>query len=285
MNYGSMPIDDGHLILSNEDKNIFFKENISSKKFIRRYIGGDEFINNKIRWCLWLVNVSPSEIRNSPLIKERIELTRNFRLASNRKATVNLGSMPSLFGENRQPINDYIIIPKVSSENRVYIPTGIVDSATIVNGSALIIPDACLYHLGVLTSMMHMTWMKYVCGRMESRYQYSASIVYNNFPWPESPTEKQKETIEKAAQKVLDARTQFPNSSLADLYDPLTMPPVLVKAHQDLDKAVDLAYRPQPFPTEANRIEFLFNLYEKYTADLFSKEDPKNKKLRSNKHG
>jgi hypothetical protein len=135
-----------------------------------------------------------------------------------------------------------------------------------------------LYHFGVLTSIMHMVWTKYICGRLESRYSYSNTIVYNNFPWPENPTEKQITAIEEAAQKVLDTRLQFPNSSLADLYDPLTMPPAFVKAHNELDKAVDLAYRPQPFTSEANRMEFLFGLYEKYTADLFTKAKPKKKK-------
>ena len=155
----------------------------------------------------------------------------------------------------------------MSSETRKYIPIGILSPQNIVNGSALIVQEATLYQFGILESIMHMVWMKHTCGRMKSDFQYSASIVYNNYPWPENPTDKQKENIEKAAQKVLDARLQFPDSSLANLYDPLTMPPVLVKAHNDLDKAVDLAYRSQMFPTEAARIEYLFALYEKYTSN------------------
>jgi hypothetical protein len=155
---------------------------------------------------------------------------------------------------------------------------GFINKDTISTNANLIMPDASLFHFGVLTSLMHMVWVKTVCGRLESRIRYSKDIVYNNYPWPQSLTEKQILAIESAAQKVLDIRTQFPNSSLADLYDPLTMPPALVKAHNDLDKAVDLAYRSQPFTSEANRMEFLFGLYEQYTADLFTKE--KSKKIK-----
>jgi hypothetical protein len=148
----------------------------------------------------------------------------------------------------------------------------------IVSDKTFIVPDTTNFHFGILTSIMHMTWMKFTCGRLESRFSYSNTIVYNNFPWPENPAEKQKKAIEAAAQKVLDVRAQFPGSSLADLYDPLSMPPELVKAHQELDKAVDLAYRPQPFTSESNRMEFLFSLYEKYTAGLFKVEKVKKKK-------
>ena len=155
---------------------------------------------------------------------------------------------------------------------------GFIDKKTISTNANLIMPDANLYHFGVLMSTIHMAWVKSVCGRLESRFRYSKDIVYNNYPWPENPNEKQIKAIETASQKVLDARLQFPNSSLADLYDPLTMPPILVKAHNELDKAVDLAYRPQAFTSEANRMVFLFELYEKYTADLFTKEKPKKTK-------
>ncbi|OGV50832.1 MAG: methylase [Lentisphaerae bacterium GWF2_44_16] len=271
MNYGSMPIDAGHLILSNEEKEEAVKKEPEIINAIKPYTGGDEFINNKKRWCLWLQSIEPSILKKSNFILERIEKTREFRLSSNRDATKKLAEKPALFGEIRQPNTDYIIIPKVSSENRKYIPIGILEPSTITSGSALIIPNANLYVFGIMTSLMHISWAKNVCGRMKSDYQYSASIVYNNFPFPETPTEKQVATIEIAAQKVLDVRAEFPNSSLADLYDPLTMPPALVKAHQELDKAVDLAYRPQPFISEAKRMEFLFELYEKYTADLLTK--------------
>jgi len=171
-----------------------------------------------------------------------------------------------------------LAIPEVSSEKRKYIPIGFIDKKVIASNTIQLVPSATLWHFGILTSLMHNIWMRYICGRLESRFRYSNSIVYNNFPWPENPTDKQVKAIETAAQKVLDARIEFPNSSLADLYDPLTMPPALTKAHNELDKAVDLAYRPQSFTSEANRMVFLFELYEKYTADLFTKEKVKKKK-------
>jgi hypothetical protein len=191
-----------------------------------------------------------------------------------------MADFPYLFAEERQPEKDFLIIPKVSSENRKYIPIAYLSKEHIVSDKTFIIPDTTSYHFGILTSVMHMTWMRYTCGRLESRYSYSNTIVYNNFPWPENPTDKQKEAVEKAAQAVLDARAQFPDSSLADLYDPNTMPPALVKAHQQLDKAADLCYRPQPFVNETKRIEYLFELYDKYTAGLFVEEGKGKKKKR-----
>lgn len=278
MNYGSMPIDEGNLILSDQEKEeaLMTEPNISIA--IKKYTGGDEFINNKKRWCLWLVNIDPSFLKSSKFILDRIEKTKLFRLQSKREATNKLASKPMLFGEIRQPNTNYIIIPKVSSENRKYIPIGILEPSTIASGSALIIPNASLFIFGVMNSIMHMIWMRDTCGRMKSDFQYSASIVYNNFPWPEAPSEKHIKNIETAAQKVLDARASFPDSSLADLYDPLTMPPILTRAHRELDRAVDLAYRPQAFTSEAKRMEFLFELYEKYTADLFTKTKDKRKR-------
>lgn len=185
-----------------------------------------------------------------------------------------------MFTENRQPNKDYILIPRHSSENRKYIPFGFFDKSDIAADSCLVIPSGQIYLFGILTSIMHMAWVKNVCGRIKSDFRYSIDIVYNNYPWPENPTKKQITTIEAAAQKVLDVRLLFPDSSLADLYNPLTMPPALTKAHQELDKAVDLAYRPQPFISEAKRMEFLFELYEKYTADLFTKIKVKGKKAK-----
>lgn len=272
MNYGSMPIDEGHLILSDEERNLAIFEEPFIDIAIKPYTGGDEFINNKKRWCLWLKYVEPSILKKSKFIIQRIERTKQFRLRSNRAATNKLAENPMLFGEIRQPKTKYIIIPKVSSENRKYIPIGILEPSIITSGSALIIPNANLYIFGIITSKMHMSWMKFTCGRMKSDFQYSASIVYNNYPWPENLSDKQIKTIEEKAQTVLDVRASFPNSSLADLYNPLTMPPVLVKAHNDLDKVVDAAYSKQAFTSEAKRMEFLFELYEKYTAGLFVKE-------------
>ena len=213
-----------------------------------------------------------------PLLLQQIQKTKEYRLSSKREATNRLANTPSLFGEIRQPKTDYIIIPNLSSGLRKYIPIGFKESDVIASNLALIIPNAELFHFGVLTSNIHMIWIRYTCGMLGTSLRYSNKLVYNNFPWPENPTDKQKETVEKAAQAVLDARAQFPDSSLADLYDPNTMPPVLVKAHQALDRAVDLCYRSQPFTSEAKRIEFLFELYDKYTAGLFVKEKKAGKK-------
>ena len=204
-------------------------------------------------------------VEKSKHVLERVNLTKLFRDSSKRGATKKLASTPTLFGEIRQPNTSYLIIPKVSSENRKYIPIGILSADIISSGSLLVVPNSSLYEFGVLTSEMHMAWVKYTCGRMKSDYQYSASIVYNNYLWPKEPSNKNKNAVETKAQKVLDVRAEFPESSLADLYDPLTMPPKLVKAHHELDKAVDLCYRPQAFKNEAARIEYLFDLYSKYT--------------------
>ena len=205
MAYGSMPIDDGHLILSEEEKALFIEREPVTKEMIRPYYGGDEFINNTKRFCLWLPDISPQLINKSKLVKERVERTRVFRSASRREATVKLAATPSLFREIRQPESGYLLIPKVSSENRPYIPIGFMKPEQVTNGSALITPNAGLYEFGVLTSAMHMAWMRYVCGRMKSDYQYSASLVYNNFPWS-SPAEKQKQFIFFIGQRYLIAR-------------------------------------------------------------------------------
>jgi hypothetical protein len=186
-----------------------------------------------------------------------------------------MANYPNLFVEDRQPTASFLLIPKVTSDQRKYIPIGFMDRDYIITDKVFYLPNATLFHFGVLTSLMHVTWVKKLCSRLSTSLSYSSNIVYNNFSWPENPSESQIQKIEQAAQKVLDARALFPESSLAVLYDPLTMPPELVKAHQELDKAVDLAYRPQPFLSEAKRMEFLFELYEKYTANLFTKEKVK----------
>lgn len=239
--YGSMPIDDGHLILNYEDVEKIKAENLEYEKYIRKYVGGEELIKGKDRWCLWLVGASPKDIQHSQIIKERVRLTAEFRKASNRPQTLALADTPSLFGEIRQPDTIMIAIPKVSSENRRYIPICYVDPNIIVNGSALIVPNASLYHFGILTSNVHNAWMRIVAGRLETRYQYSGSVVYNNFPWCQ-PTNEQKKKIEETAQAILDARALYPDCSLADLYDEVAMPPELRKAHQANDKAVMQAY-------------------------------------------
>ena len=275
---GSETTDDGHFMLTSEEVNQLKEKYPESSKFIRPFVGGGDFINGNVRYCLWLKDAPLNEIRHIPFIQERIERVKNFRLASTKARTRHWANFPTLFSEDRQPTTRYLMFPKVSSERRAYIPFAYVEPEFIINNTASFIPDASLYLFGILESKMHMAWMSYVCGRMKSDFIYSNKIVYNNYPWPENVNEKQIKAVEKAVESVLSARKEFPTYSLADLYDPLTMPPVLVKAHQELDKAVDLCYRPQPFINAAKRIEFLFELYEKYTADLFTKEKPKKEK-------
>jgi len=278
ISFGSMPNDGGYLLLSDNEKNNLLKIEPEAEPYIKPLLSAYEYLNGQRRWCLWLVNANPADLRKLSEVSNKVENVRKIREGSTREATKKLSIYPTLFGENRQPDSDYILIPRHSSENRRYIPFGFFDKSYIASDSCLFVTNSNFYHFGVLSSIMHMTWNKYTCGRIKSDFRYSNEMVYNNYPWPETPSDKQKETIEKAAQKVLDTRAEFPNSNLADLYDPLYMPPSLVKAHNELDKAVDLAYRPQPFINETKRIEFLFELYDKYTAGLFAVEKKKKNK-------
>jgi hypothetical protein len=256
INYGSMAIDDGHLILNETDYHNLTTEYPMSAAFIRPYLGGEELLNGTKRWCLWLEDITPQQLKRIPPIMERVERVKQFRSASERAITVELANYPSLFGERRQPSTQYIAIPKVSSENRVYLPIAILQPNSVANGSLLVIPDPHIFSFGILSSQMHMAWMRATAGRMKSDYQYSSQIVYNNFPWPDALTDKQRAAIEEAAQAVLDARSNHPDASLADLYDPVAMPPDLRKAHQALDKAVDTAYGKKNFTSDAERVAF-----------------------------
>ncbi|MDR0941674.1 MAG: class I SAM-dependent DNA methyltransferase [Bacteroidales bacterium] len=269
MSFGNMPLDGGNLLLSDEEKAELLKMEPKAEKFIMPLISAYEFLNGKTRWCLWLEYAEPSELKKLPQVLKRIDAVRKFRLGSVAPSTQKFATTPTLFRDRNRP-ETFIVIPSTSSENRPYIPMGFFDKNSIANNSCHIIPDGNLYHFGVLMSKMHMAWVNAVCGRLESRFRYSKDIVYNNFPWAENPTEKHIQTIEKYAQNVLDIRGQYANRSLAELYDPRFMPPELIKAHNELDKAVDLTYCPQPFTSEAHRLKFLFALYEKYTADLFT---------------
>ena len=264
---GSKPLDGGHLCLTQEEKNELIHREPMAKNFIKPLIGAKEFLYNINRYCLWLVNIMPEDLRKMPEVLNRVKAVRLDREKGGMSKRSSIDK-PHLFGDNRQPTEKYLVIPKLSSENRKYIPMGFFNSDTIITDLVSAIPKATLYHFGILSTVMHIAWVKNICGRLKSDYRYT-NLVYNNFPWPENPTDKQKATVENAAQAVLDARLQFPNASLADLYDPNTMPSVLVKAHQALDKAVDLCYRSQPFPNETKRIEFLFELYDKYTSGMF----------------
>ena len=264
MNKGSMPADDGNLIITDQEYNGFINKEPESKKFIREFLGAEEFLNNKKRYCLWLVNTTPAELRKMPLVMKRIEGVKAARSASKREATRNLAAYPYLFAENRQPETDYIAIPEVSSEKRNYIPIGFMSADVICSNKLQIIPNATLYEFGVLTSNIHNAWLRTICGRLKSDYDYSGKIVYNNFPWC-NPTEAQKAKIEQTAQAILDARAKYPDSSLADLYDATTMPPELRKAHKENDKAVMAAYGFDPKMSEAEIVAELFRMYEKLT--------------------
>lgn len=275
--FGSMPNDGGHLLLSDEEKQLLMMEEPGAAPWIRPFIGAEEFINGFARWCLWLDGIDPSTLKRLPLVAERVASVKAVRQASTRPTTRALAAYPMLFGEIRQPKGDYLLVPSVSSERRSFIPIGLMPNSTICSNLNLLVPEATLMELGVLQSTMHMAWVRSVCGRLKSDYRYSAGIVYNNFPWPEIADEKHRTAIEAAAQGVLDARAKFPESTLADLYDPLTMPPALVKAHQQLDKAVDATYlaaekaagRKAPkLGTDAERVAFLFERYQHLTSLL-----------------
>ncbi|MCF7836451.1 class I SAM-dependent DNA methyltransferase, partial [Candidatus Gracilibacteria bacterium] len=246
-----------------------------AKKYIRQFMSAKEFINNEKRWCLWLKNADPKELRAMSKIIERVQKVKTFREKSSKKQTRDFAKSPTVFTEDRQPNSKYILIPRHSSENRKYIPLGFFSKEIIIADSCIALPSATLFHFGVLTSEMHMAWTRYVCGRLEGRFRYSNQIVYNNFPWPDSPLATKIKKVEAAAQKVLDVRAKYQNlsqspfakggsgASLADLYDPLTMPPDLVRAHAALDRAVDLCYRAASFVKETDRVGFLFERYEK----------------------
>ncbi len=280
MVFGTKLVDDGHLTLDDEQRARLLETYPFTQDWIRPLIGGEEFLNGTSRWCLWLNDAEPSLLKRCPLVMERIEKVRLFRAASKKPPTIKLADTPSLFGEIRQPTSDYLLVPKVSSERRRYLPLGYITSDYVANGSALIVPNATLFEFGVLSASSHLSWMRQICGRMKSDYQYSATFVYNNYPWPQDVSEAQKAAVEQAAQKVLDARLKFPGSTLADLYDPTTMPPALAKAHADLDRAADRCYRKEPFPNDRARVEHLFALYEKLAAPLVKYEKPKKKRVR-----
>jgi hypothetical protein len=277
MSFGNMPLDGGNLLLTEEEKNDFIISEPQSEKYILPLISAYEFLNGKNRYCFWLVEAKPNELKLCSNLLKRIEKVKQFRLDSVAPSTQKFALTPTLFRDKNRP-NTYILIPSTTSESRKYIPMGFFNQESIANNSCHIVPFANSFHFGVLMSSMHMSWVKSICGRLKSDFRYSKDIVYNNFPWPENPTEKQKEVVEKSAQKVLEIRLKYSESSLADLYNPLTMPPDLVKAHNELDKAVDSAYSKQVYTSDAKRMEFLFELYEKYTAGMFGEEKKKGKK-------
>lgn len=262
---GNKPIDGGYYLFTEAEKNEFVKKEPLSEKYFRKWLGSEEFINGKVRYCLWLGDCPPSELKSMPECLKRVDAVKQYRLASKSAPTRKLADKPRRFHVENMPTSEYIVIPEVSSENRYYIPLGFLSPDILSSNLVKIIPNATLYHFGILTSSVHMAWTRAVAGRLKSDYRYSKDIVYNNFPWPEADG-KQKATIEPLAQAVLDARALFPESSLADLYDPLTMPPELLKAHQKLDRAVMKLYGFKANMAEAEVVAKLFERYQRLVA-------------------
>ena len=274
---GNKPVDGGHYIFTEIEKNEFIKNEPLSIDYIKPFIGAYEFINGNPRYILWLKDIQPQILKKMPFVLERVNQVKLFRESSLSKPTKKLALTPTRFHTENYPENTFLIIPQVSSERRKYIPIAFEQSGIVCSDKLRILNPATLYEFGILVSIMHMSWMRIVTGRLKSDYQYSVLTVFNNYPWPKEASEKNKKVVETKSQKVLDVRAEFPGSSLADLYDPLAMPPKLVKAHQELDKAVDLCYRPQAFTSENARIEFLFDLYNEYTSPMFNEKKRKKK--------
>ncbi len=268
MLFGNMPNDGGNLSnYSDEDRLQLISKFPQAERLFRPFMGAVEFINKKSRWCLWLKGASPKTLQTIPPVLEAVERVKTLRASSSRESTRKLAGTPMLFGEIRQPDQgEYLFVPRVSSENRKYVPIGFMESNVIAGDSTLIVPNATLYHFGVMTSNVHMAWMRAVCGRLKSDYRYSKDIVYNNFPWP-TPTEEQKAKIEQTAQAILDARAIYPDCSLADLYDETTMPVELRRAHQQNDKAVMQAYGFSIKMTESECVAALMKMYQELTKD------------------
>jgi hypothetical protein len=283
--FGSMPNDGGHLLMTNFGRDTLLREQPDAAKYLRRFVGADEFLNGSERWCLWLAGENPGEFLRMRAVKDRIHAVAVHRRSSKRATTKELANAPACFAEIRQPDCAYLLIPSVSSERRRYIPIGFMRPDTIASNLVLLVPGANLYHFGVLSSAMHMAWVRRVAGRLKSDYRYSNKIVYNNYPWPLEPSDAQRLRVEKAAKRILDLRVELGDgragflpagkkpghaACLSDLYDQEGMPLPLYKAHATLDRAVDRCYRVQPFTSERQRVEFLFALYEKLTAPLIS---------------
>jgi hypothetical protein len=278
---GNEPIDDQNYLFSEEEKDAFLAAEPRAAKYMRPWVGAREFINGVRRYCLWVGDASPAEIRSLPAVMERVEAVRRFRLASKNKVTRDAASTPRRFFYENMPAATYLLIPETSSERRKYIPTGFLPPEYLASKAVHVFPRASLFHFGVLSSAAHMAWVRTVCGRMKSDYRYSVGVVSNNFPWPFEPTQAQRERVEERAKSLLSVRAKLvgPGVTLADLYDPDSMPAELANAHRDLDLAVDRCYRPKPFRSDTSRIRFLFSLYLRYAPpttplEQFDFDDP-----------
>lgn len=278
MRSGNKPIDDGNFLFTPEEKADFIKREPMSAQWFKLWLGGEKFINNIERWYLWLGDCPPQDLKKMPEVMKRVEAVASFRRNSVSAPTRMIADMPTRFHTECIPNGRYLALPEVSSERRPYIPIAFLDKSVLCGNKLRIVEPATMYHFGVLHSLMHMAWVRYTSGRLKSDYQYSIIIVYNNFPWPDAPTEKQKAAIEAAAQAVLDARSAHPEASLADLYDPIAMPPDLRRAHQALDRAVDAAYGKKAFSSDAERVAFLFELYHRYTSLFPAPAKPRKRK-------
>ncbi|WP_417521933.1 class I SAM-dependent DNA methyltransferase [Marinobacter sp.] len=276
---GSQPTDGGHLLLSPEEKNLLIEREPKARKWVKKLMGAQEFLQAKERWCLWLAEATAEDIEGMPWVKQRVDAVRETRLASRDPGARKLAERPHQFRETKNP-DTFMIVPSVSSERRDYVPIGLFGSDVISTNLNLIIPDAGLYEFGILTSEMHNDWMRTVAGRLKSDYRYSATLVYNTFPWPEV-NDQQRKQIEALAEEVLLIREDYPDKSLADLYDPDKMPEPLREAHKTLDQAVERLYRAKPFRDASERLEHLFALYEKLVADEKAKAPAKKKTTRS----
>lgn len=283
MGIGNKPIDGGNYLFTPAEKSEFLREEPAAAAYFRRWIGSEEFINGIERWCLWLGDCPSAQLERMPLAYARVQAVRKFRLNSKSPPTQKLAATPTHFHVENFPTHPYLVIPKVSSERRAYIPIGFIKPEVLSSDLLQVLPDATLYHFGVLTSAMHMAWVRQVCGRLKSDYRYSNRLVYNNYPWPVLPTERQLARIKECAEKVLALRVHFGDgrlgflparksvgepATLANLYDPITMPRDLVRAHTALDRAVERCYRTEPFHSDRERVEHLFRLYEQLTAPL-----------------
>ncbi|CAK8713289.1 Type II restriction/modification system, DNA methylase subunit YeeA [Candidatus Electrothrix aarhusensis] len=262
---GNKPIDGGHYLFTPEEKAAFLEIEPKAAPLFRQWIGAREFLNNIERWYLWLGDCSPAELKQMPACVDRVRKVQEYRLESKSKPTQKLAATPTRFHVENVPSGNFLVIPAISSERRHYIPIGFLGPEFMASNRINIAGESTGFHFGILSSTMHMSWMRYTTGRLKSDYSYSIGIVYNNYPWPITATDKQKEKVEQAAQAVLAARALFPDSTLADLYDPLTMPAELTKAHTALDRTVDKCYRSQPFTNELSRMQFLFALYGELT--------------------
>ena len=268
ISFGSMPNDDGNFLFNDVEKDEFLASGIGAEKFIKPFISAREFLRNENRWCLWLKDVNPSKLKDLKNIEERLDKVHVYRSNSKREATRNLAETPYLFGEIRQPDSgNYILIPLHSSEYRKYIPMAFLSSDNIANNSCSIVKNAKHYHFGILTSSMHMAWVRQVCGRIKSDFRYSNTLVYNNFPFPVNATPKQIKSVETQVKNVLKVRNMFKDSSLADLYKPMRMDSKLIVAHNKLDRAVEKCYRAKIFKSDLERLEHLFKLYNEYVSE------------------